>query len=310
MQFDYETLNETEKIEFALRSLYRQYGYKQYRMGKFEEYDLYSRNKDFLLSDQVITFTDTNGKLMALKPDVTLSLIKNTKDNPDSVEKLFYNENVYRVSKGSDSFKEIRQTGLECFGNVSVEGLKEVLFLAMESLKTVSDSFVLEVSDLDILSAFIDEVTTDEAVKKSLWKKAGEKNLHGIAEVLNEAGIPEEKADSLKALLGISGTPEGALPVLKKLTEGRAAAEKTAILEKALSVFQCEKDVRITVDFSLIGDIHYYNGIIFKGFIAGIPESVLSGGEYKTLMQRMGKKSGAVGFAVYLDLMERLNVKK
>ena len=38
-------------------------------MSKFEEYDFYAVNKDFLVSDSVITFTDTNGKLMALKPD-------------------------------------------------------------------------------------------------------------------------------------------------------------------------------------------------------------------------------------------------
>ena len=66
-----------EKVMFGLRSLYRSYGYTQYKMSKFEEYDLYAKNKDFLISDGVITFTDTNGKLMALKPDVTLSIIKN-----------------------------------------------------------------------------------------------------------------------------------------------------------------------------------------------------------------------------------------
>ena len=75
LTFKYE-----ESTVFALRSLYSKYGYSQYKMNKFEEYDLYVKNKDFLISDSVITFTDTNGKLMALKPDVTLSIIKNTKD--------------------------------------------------------------------------------------------------------------------------------------------------------------------------------------------------------------------------------------
>ena len=59
-------------------SVFESYGYRQFRMSKFEEYDLYVRNKDFLLSDKIITFNDTNGKLMALKPDVTLSIIKNS----------------------------------------------------------------------------------------------------------------------------------------------------------------------------------------------------------------------------------------
>ena len=70
------------------------YGYRQFKMSKFEEYDLYSKNKDFLVSDGVITFNDTNGRLLALKPDVTLSIIKNSKESNSECQKFYYNENV------------------------------------------------------------------------------------------------------------------------------------------------------------------------------------------------------------------------
>ena len=81
MSFDSTLLKNDEKIIFQLRSIFENSGYSRYKMSKFEEYDLYVRNKDFLVSDSVITFTDTNGRLMALKPDVTLSIIKNTRDD-------------------------------------------------------------------------------------------------------------------------------------------------------------------------------------------------------------------------------------
>ena len=71
MTIEPEILKHEESISFALRALYHSRGYLPYRMSKFEEYELYVKNKDFLLSPEVITFTDTNGKLMALKPDVT-----------------------------------------------------------------------------------------------------------------------------------------------------------------------------------------------------------------------------------------------
>ena len=61
---------------YNLRELYQSYGYNLYKINRFEEYDLYARNKNFLVSENILTFTDTNGRLMALKPDVTLSLIK------------------------------------------------------------------------------------------------------------------------------------------------------------------------------------------------------------------------------------------
>ena len=98
MKFDASVLNNTEKIIFALRALYMNSGYSRYTMSRFEEYDLYSRNKEFLVSDGVITFTDTNGMLMALKPDVTLSIIRNCSDEKDCLRKLCYNESVYRIS--------------------------------------------------------------------------------------------------------------------------------------------------------------------------------------------------------------------
>ena len=81
-------LKQEERISLSLRSLYKQHGYQPYKMSKFEEYDLYARNKDFLISDSVITFMDLNGKLMALKPDMTLSIVKNSRDDLDCLQKL------------------------------------------------------------------------------------------------------------------------------------------------------------------------------------------------------------------------------
>ena len=53
--------------------------------------------------------------------------------------------------------------------------------------------------------------------------------------------------------------------------------------------------------------MNYYNGVLFKGFAAGAPDSVLSGGQYDKLMQKMGRQAKGIGFAVYLDQLERLS---
>ena len=79
--FNDKILKNNERAIFTLREIYKHYGYLPFKMSKFEEYDLYVRNKDFLIGDSVITFNDTNGKLLALKPDVTLSIIKNSTDS-------------------------------------------------------------------------------------------------------------------------------------------------------------------------------------------------------------------------------------
>ena len=63
---------------------------------------------------------------------------------------------------------------------------------------------------------------------------------------------------------------------------------------------------RIHLDFSVVDDIEYYNGIVFTGFIEGLSSSVLSGGKYDRLVSRMDRSGGAVGFAVYFNTLEPL----
>ena len=106
-------LRPDERAGYRLRELYRRHGYTLYRMSKFEEYDLYVRNKSFLVSEHILTFTDTDGRLMALKPDVTLSIVKNTPDEPGAAQKVCYNETVYRTSPAAAGYREIRQAGLD-----------------------------------------------------------------------------------------------------------------------------------------------------------------------------------------------------
>ena len=308
MLFDETIVTRAERTAFTLRSLYRRYGYIPYRMGKFEEYDLYSRNKDFLVSDSVITFTDTSGRLMALKPDVTLSIAKNYRDDPNTTEKLYYDENVYRFDRGSGSFREIRQAGLECIGVLDPAAAGEVLMLAARSLEAVSADYVLDLSHIGILSAVLDQISADPALQDELLELAGEKNLHGIRSVTRANGIPADKGDLLIRLLSLYGEPEKVLPEIGTIAEAAGASEGFGFFRQALSVFTAEGSAgKIRVDFSVTGDRNYYNGLIFKGFIAGLPAAVLSGGQYGNLMRRLGKKAGAAGFAVYLDSLEQLD---
>jgi ATP phosphoribosyltransferase regulatory subunit len=58
------------------------------------------------------------------------------------------------------------------------------------------------------------------------------------------------------------------------------------------------------IDFSIVNDMSYYNGIVFQGFVEGMPRNVLSGGRYGNLLSKMGKNASACGFALYLDLIE------
>ena len=310
MKIENVALGFNEQVTLSLRSLYRAYGYKQYTMSKFEEYDLYARNKDFLISDQVITFTDTNGKLMALKPDVTLSIVKNGKDAPSGVQKVYYTENVYRVSKDA-GFKELMQVGLECFGDIDAYHLAEVLMLAAESLRSIDGDCVLDVSHLGVLSAVMDAIGLPREVQREAVRCIGEKNLHEMTAVCRAASVAQEQIDLLGKLITVSGKPTAALQELNALLDGVIDAAPLAQLARVIDALNAAGyGDMIRIDFSVVDNMRYYNGIVFKGFINGVPFGVLSGGQYDKLMQKMHRKSGAIGFAVYLDQLDRLHDDK
>lgn len=295
-----------EKAVFALRELYRGYGYLPFKMSKFEEYDLYVRNKDFLVSDHIITFTDMGGKLLALKPDVTLSIIKNGEDAPGCKQKVCYNENVYRVSGSTHRFKEILQTGLECIGDLDAYDIREVVTLAAASLATVSPDFVLDISHMGILSALLDDITAEKSVRREIARCIAEKNTHDLTRICSEAGITRKDTATLCDFVGIYGDMDSVLDRLAPLCR---RYEAVAIAHNELSGLQDHLKKtpyahRVRFDFSIINDMSYYNGVVFCGFLDGICECVLSGGQYNKLMKRMGRKSGAIGFALYLDLLE------
>lgn len=294
-----------EAVTASLRSLYSRYGYCRYKMNKFEEYDLYARNKDFLISDSVITFTDTNGKLMALKPDVTLSIVKNTRDEP-GIRKLYYNENVYRVSKGSHSFKEIMQMGLEAIGEIDEYCIYEVLKLAAESLSCTGRSCVLEISHLGLLSSALYHAGIGQEEQKDIIRCIGEKNLHELQSICLQLGVNSEHISLLRRLASLYGTPEEVLPTVQALLSGIAEEQELAQFLRIIGALNAGKyrDL-IRIDFSAVSDPQYYNGFVFKGFSQGIPSAMLSGGQYDHMMRTMKRQSGAIGFAVYLDILEQ-----
>lgn len=303
MNFNLE-LKREEEASISLRSLYRKFGYCQYKMSKFEEYDLYADNKNFLVSDSVITFTDTNGKLLALKPDVTLSIIKNTKDE-DGPSKVYYNENVYRVSNSAHSYKEIMQVGLECIGNIDLYNISEVISLAAQSLLLVSPESVLDLSNMGIVASVLSGFNLSPKAEKEVLSLIGEKNVHEATKLLVSEGADEQKIEALKKLISLHGSPKEVLPELKKIAPESDALNALSALCEILEGSEASKIINI--DFSVIGDMSYYNGFVFKGFVKGVPSSVLSGGQYDNLMSKMNRKSGAIGFAVYLDLLENLS---
>ncbi len=305
-QIDKTRMSMEERAGLELHELYRKYGYARYKMQKFEEYELYLKNRDFIETESIIAFSDARGKLMALKPDLTLSIVKNYKYEPGVVRKLFYSENVYRSAKSSLQHREMLQTGLECMGDIDQYQVAEVTMLAAASLAVLSQDAVLAVSHMGLISDLLEPVG-DPGTKNRIIRAVGEKNLSEIEKICREEEIDRMVADSLLTLIGAYGAFEDVREELNRLPLGYGGRKAMAELETVFGVIASTpyRD-QVKIDFSIVNDLTYYSGILFQGFVRGIPQSILSGGRYDRLMSRMNRQGGALGFAVYLDYLDML----
>ena len=306
MEFDLSYLQPKERASFALRALYEAAGCRKYHMGRFEEYGLYQENRSFLSSEQVITFTDLDGRLLALKPDVTLSIAKTAQPAEGETLKYYYHENVYRPSAESHTFKEISQMGLEVLGKVDGGQVQQTVLLAAKSLEQLGAAWVLEVSHMGYLFGLFDALEVPANARPALLKLLREKNAHELRAAAKTAGLSEDAADTLTQLLDLCGGYKETLARAEGFCKNermRAAAAELRALAAPLKA----AGGSIRLDLTLAGEMEYYNGLVFQGYLQGLPRPLLKGGRYDLLMQKFTPGADAVGFAVYLDELDRLS---
>ena len=299
---DESLMRPEERAAFTLQALYRRWGYLPFRMSRFEEYDFYARNKDFLVSDRIITFTDSRGRLLALKPDVTLSIIKSGADQPGCRQKLCYSEKVFRAAGGMGEFKEITQAGLECIGDLDAYDSFEVTALAVRSLSLLGGDYVLNLSHLGLLNALLSALGEDGALTRQAAQCIAGRSVHELEALCRGAQLPEETVREFCFFAGLHAPLAQAIEELAPYCESDAALAALAEL-RCLSGMLSEAGLsdKVCFDFSVVNNREYYNGLVFQGFLDGVPESVLAGGQYDRLMARMGRRASGLGFAVYLD---------
>lgn len=270
-------------------------------MSKFEPYELYMENKDFLNSNQVISFTDLDGELLALKPDVTLSIMKSGKGEG----RIYYNENIYRPK--DRHFRESAQTGIEYIGKLTAYAEAEVIMLAVKSLKLFSGEIRIRISDVGLISKVFEKLNLTETGK--ILRFFETKNATELDILVNTGELDKDKAAILKNMInlylpfeeGVKRLADESL-IGELLWENKEIIIRLKKLASALKAFGVIESIYL--DFSVINSMDYYNGIIFQGAIEGLPFSVLSGGRYDKLAAKMGKDAGAIGFALDLSLVE------
>ena len=310
MEYKLANLKPDEIATLRIRGIYEQAGYKKYRMSRFEEYNLYAENKDFLGGEKVITFTDLDGRLLALKPDVTLSIINNSRATRKKPEKLYYIENVYRECKESHTYKEISQMGLEYIGDINEAGVVEVIDLAAQTLSKISPKYILELSHMDFVLEMLNEFKMADVDKFKMIKQIRNRNIDGMLETGKSSMLSKEQIEKICIIPSLQGNVDQVITRARQIVLNEKMGRALDTLENIYAALKIrDSEAKVKLDLSTINDIDYYNGVIFKGYIEGTARSVLAGGQYDRAMLLFDKDVDAIGFALYLNEISRMDLE-
>ena len=297
-----KNMSKKDLVLLNIRKMYDSYGYKKISLPSFEEYDLYNENKDFI-DRNVLTVMSPNGKLLALRPDITLSVAKKvSKDQSLKYSKIYYQENTYNLTKYF-GYEEDEQLGIELIGKESTFLDFEIINLAVKSLDIINKKSMIVLSHAGFISSIFENFDLEYEIKEQILDCINRKNSHDIQKILKRN---EHISENVKKLIykipELSGNLEN---IEKELLKYEINVNTKKILSELKQLnsllMKFYKKSKIIFDFSVVKNLNYYNGIILQGYIEGFPNVILTGGRYDKLFEKFGVDTGAVGFAILTD---------
>ena len=311
--------SECEKKMFLqdlLHDTIKKYGYHAIQTPTFEYFDIFSREIGTTPSKELYKFFDKEGETLVLRPDITPSVAR-------CVAKYYMDEeNPIRLSYMGNTFinqanyqgrlKETTQMGAELIGDDSVEADAEMLALVIESMLTIGlKEFQLNVGDVDYFQSLIEDANLDEDAEERVRELINNRNYFGVEEYLDGIQVKRSSKEAFAALNEMVGGVE-ILAKAKNLapnSKGVMAVKRLEKIYDTLRLYGVEKFV--TFDLSMTGTYGYYTGIIFRGYTYGTGDAVVKGGRYDHLIEKFGKQSPSIGFAIVIDeLMNALTRQK
>ena len=297
-----KNMSKKDLVLLNIRKMYDSYGYKKISLPSFEEYDLYNENKDFI-DRNVLTVMSPNGKLLALRPDITLSVAKKvSKDQSLKYSKIYYQENTYNLTKYV-GYEEDEQLGIELIGKESTFLDFEIINLAVKSLDIINKKSMIVLSHAGFISSVFENSDLDYEIKEQIFDCINRKNSHDIQKILkNNEHISENVKKLIYKIPELSGNLENIeKELLKYEINGNTKKILSELKQLNSLLMKFYKKSKIIFDFSVVKNLNYYNGIILQGYIEGFPNVILTGGRYDKLFEKFGVDTGAVGFAILTD---------
>jgi ATP phosphoribosyltransferase regulatory subunit len=285
------------EVTQKLQSLISKKGYINFEPSFFEDYESFVLKNKRVKKEKMIKLIDADGRILVLRPDITTSLMRQImpRFQDDMVLKIFYNASIF--SKSSiNQIDIIRQFGVEFIGEENKTADLEIINMASSIFNLFNLEYMIEISDTRILESIMDAMSLNELEQNEFKDILYRKSMYDLRNFIENKPMIAQLKEFLYQLFSFQGNIDD---LDKKLNtfkiNGQIRKAFDDLKERIKSIADQEN---VMIDLSLVSTYDYYDGILFKGYIKGSKEEVLSGGRYDPLTESYGRRVPAIGFTL------------
>lgn len=303
-------------LESRIKKVFHLYGYHDIQTPTFEYFDVFRKEIGTIPSRDLYKFFDKDGDTLVLRPDITPSVARAAAtlfDEETLPIRLCYTGDTFiNHSNYQGRLREVTQMGVELLGDDSVEADAEVLALVIESMLTIGvKEFQLSVGNVDFFNSLMEDASLDDEAKKRVLELIHNRNYFGVEEYLDSIQVKRSSKEAFSSLGELAGGVE-ILSRARDLAPNSVGIKAIRRLEKIYEILRFyEVEKYVTFDLGMTGNYGYYTGIVFRGYTFGTGDAIVKGGRYDHLLEKFGKESASIGFAIVIDeLMNAMNRQK
>lgn len=304
----YKELKVYDFIRDTMENTMGSYGYRQVLTPSFESYDMYNIDGAFP-RDKMFKLIGNDGKVLVLRPDATIPIARmaaSSYRNGQEVLKFGYITTIFRDSSSTTDFrKEFMQAGVEYMGNPLPDCDGEIIALSINILKELGIKKIhLDMGNVTFLNGIFDEIQIEEKKKIKILSYIENKNIGELKSYLDSIEVAKEISQILCQVPMLFGKFKDTLQQAKKLCINEKMTTSLQTMEETYEIIRSYGyEDYIFIDLGFTNQFNYYSGLIFKAYINGIGEAILSGGRYDTLSSAFGVNRPASGFGINISLL-------
>jgi ATP phosphoribosyltransferase regulatory subunit len=294
-------------VENCAMSVFAGWSYEEVITPSVDYYSLFEHGMG-AEAERAFRFADADGRLLALRPDVTSSVARaaatllSERSRP---LRLCYAAPVFHRHPQTKAAwrRESTQLGCELFGASGSLADMEVLAIAAETLKRLKldDGCCITLNNVEIFNGIAERLELDDAARERMRTLIDVRDTAELRRFLSQCQTTSEEQDVFSRLTQLSGKGEVITQARRVITNPRSVKALDALDEIWKIIDSLGLSSVFEIDLGDVSELSYYTGLVFKIYTRGAGARVGRGGRYDHLTANFGRPEHAIGFVLELD---------